>query len=328
MLLLYGLLETLVVLVPILLAVAFMTVIERKVLAAMQRRVGPNAVGYYGALQPFADAIKLVLKENVVPQHALGSLFMLAPVIALVCSLLGWAVIPLGGGLALSDLALGVLYSMAVSSVGVFGLLLAGWAANSKYAFLGSLRSAAQMISYELLLSSAILAVVLAVGTFHYSTLVDAQEAIWLAVPLLPLFLVFFVSALAETNRTPFDLPEAESELVSGAFTEHGSTVFVFFFLAEYSSIILMSALTALLFTGGYGAPELVVNGSVVSLSSLAFAGKTAAFCFLFVWVRATLPRLRYDQLMQACWMGILPVVIALLALVPSLLVAFDVAPY
>jgi NADH-ubiquinone oxidoreductase chain 1 len=325
--LLYGLLEVLVVLLPILLAVAFMTIIERKVLAAMQRRVGPNAVGYYGALQPFADALKLFLKENVVPQHALGALFIGAPLIALVCSLLGWAVIPLGSGLAMSDFALGILYSMAVSSVGVFGLLLAGWAANSKYAFLGSLRSAAQMISYELILSSAILAVVIAVGTFHYAELVETQEAVWLAVPLLPLFVIFFVSALAETNRTPFDLPEAESELVSGAFTEHGSTVFVFFFLAEYSSIILMSALTALLFTGGYGVPQLVVNNTVIDAQSIVFALKTSVFCFLFVWVRATLPRLRYDQLMQACWMAILPIVIALIAAVPSILVAFEVAP-
>jgi NADH-ubiquinone oxidoreductase chain 1 len=325
--LLYGLLEVLVVLVPILLAVAFMTIIERKTLAAMQRRVGPNVVGYYGVLQPFADALKLFLKENVIPQHALGALFMLAPLIALVCSLLGWAVVPLGGGLAISDFSLGVLYSMAVSSVGVFGLLLAGWAANSKFAFLGSLRSAAQMISYELILSSAILAVVLALGSFHYARVVEAQEAVWLAVPLLPLFAVFFISALAETNRTPFDLPEAESELVSGAFTEHGSTVFVFFFLAEYSSIILMSALTALLFAGGYGAPQLVANGTVIDLQSLVFAAKTAAFCFLFVWVRATLPRLRYDQLMQACWMAILPLVIALITVVPSLLVAFDMTP-
>jgi NADH-ubiquinone oxidoreductase chain 1 len=228
----------------------------------------------------------------------------------------------------MADLALGIIYTMAVSSVGVFGLLLAGWAANSKYAFLGSLRSAAQMISYELILSSAILAVVLAAGTFHYARLVEAQEAVWLAVPLLPLFMVFFISALAETNRTPFDLPEAESELVSGAFTEHGSTVFVFFFLAEYSSIILMSALTALFFTGGYGVPELLVNNTLVDIQSVVFATKTAMFCFLFVWVRATLPRLRYDQLMQACWMAVLPIVIALIVAVPSLLVALELAPF
>ena len=325
---LYSLLEVLIVLVPILLSVAFMTIIERKVLASMQRRVGPNVVGYYGIMQPFADALKLVVKETVVPQHATRSLFFLAPVISLVFSLLGWAVIPFGSGLALSDFSLGILYSLAISSIGVYGILFAGWSANSKYAFLGSLRSTAQMISYELILSSAVLAIILLTGTFHYTSIIESQQSIWFLVPLFPLFIIFFVSVLAETNRTPFDLPEAESELVAGFFTEHSGMIFVFFFLAEYCSIVLMSAFTAILFLGGYLFPEMIGNETFVNLQSIILALKTCFFCFVFVWFRATLPRLRYDQLMQACWTGILPVVIALIILVPSLLVAFDIAPY
>jgi len=322
---LYSLLEIVIVLVPILLSVAFMTIIERKVLASMQRRVGPNTVGYLGVLQPFADALKLVVKETVVPQHATRSLFFLAPVISLVFSLLGWAVIPFGSGLALSDFSLGILYSLAISSIGVYGVLFAGWSANSKYAFLGSLRSTAQMISYELILSSAVLAVILLTGTFHYTTIIESQQSVWF---LIPLFIIFFISVLAETNRTPFDLPEAESELVAGFFTEHSGMIFVFFFLAEYCSIVLMSAFTAILFMGGYIMPEIIPNDTFINVQSVVLALKTCIFCFIFVWFRATLPRLRYDQLMQACWTGILPVVIALIILVPSLLVAFDIAPY
>jgi len=214
---LYSLLEVLIILVPVLLAVAFMTIIERKVLAGMQRRIGPNVVGYYGTLQPFADALKLVVKEMVIPQHATRSLFFLAPVISLVFSLLGWAVVPFGSGLAITDFSLGILYSMAISSVGVYGVLWAGWSANSKYAFIGSLRSTAQMVSYELIFSSAVLTVIFLAGSFNITTIIEDQAAIWYVVPLLPLAMIFFVSALAETNRTPFDLPEAESELVNTA---------------------------------------------------------------------------------------------------------------
>lgn len=297
----FSLLEVLIVLVPVLLSVAFMTIIERKVLASMQRRVGPNTVGYFGVLQPFADALKLVVKETVVPQHATRSLFFLAPVISLVFSLLGWAVIPFAAGLALSDFSLGVLYSLAFSSIGVYGVLFAGWSANSKYAFLGSLRSTAQMISYELILSTAVLAVILLAGSFNYTAICQSQQAIYYAVPLLPLFIVFFIAVLAETNRTPFDLPEAESELVAGFFTEHSGMIFVFFFLAEYCSIVLMSALTAILFLGGYVMPQAIANSTFINVQAVVLALKTCLFCFTFVWFRATLPRLRYDQLMQFC---------------------------
>ena len=326
--LLYSLLEVLIVLVPILLAVAFMTIIERKVLASMQRRVGPNKVGYYGVLQPFSDALKLVVKETVIPQHSTKSLFFLAPMITLIFSLLGWAVIPFGNGLALTDFSLGILYSLAISSIGVYGILFAGWSANSKYAFLGSLRSTAQMISYELIYSSAVLTVILLAGTFNFIQIIEMQQSVWFVLPLLPLFIVFFISALAETNRTPFDLPEAESELVAGFFTEHSGMIFVFFFLGEYCSIVLMSAFTAILYFGGYHFPEILVNDSFISLQSIVLGLKTGLFCFLFVWFRATLPRLRYDQLMQFCWTGMLPMVIGFIILIPSLLVAFDIAPY
>ena len=292
---LYNLLEVLIVLVPILLAVAFMTIIERKVLAAMQRRVGPNKVGYYGVLQPFRDALKLVVKETVVPAQATKSLFFLAPVITLVFRLLGWAVIPFGDGLALTDFSMGILYTLAISSVGVYGVLFAGWSANSKYAFLGSLRSTAQMISYELILSSAILTVILLTGSFNITSIIEHQQAVWYIVPLLPMFIIFFISALAETNRTPFDLPERESELVAGFFTEHSGMIFVFFFLGEYTSIVLMSTLTSILFFGGYNMPELFINDSVINLQRLVLGLKTCFFCFAFVWMRATLPRMRYD---------------------------------
>lgn len=298
---LVSLLEVLIVLVPILLSVAFMTIIERKVLASMQRRVGPNKVGIYGTLQPFRDALKLVVKETVVPQHSTKSLFFLAPIISLIFSLLGWAVIPFGSGLALVDFSLGILYSLAISSIGVYGILFAGWSANSKYAFLGSLRSTAQMISYELIYSSAVLAIILLTGTFNFIQIIEMQQRVWFVIPLLPLFIMFFISALAETNRTPFDLPEAESELVAGFFTEHSGMIFVFFFLAEYCSIVLMSTFTAILFFGGYHIPQIIVNNTAqtwfvpINIQSIVLAIKTCVFCFLFVWFRATLPRLRYD---------------------------------
>lgn len=325
---LYNLLEVLIVIVPMLLAVAFMTIIERKQLAAMQRRVGPNTVGYYGVLQPFADALKLVLKETVIPAQSNKTLFYLAPIMTLIFSLLGWGVIPFGEGLAISDFSLGILYTLALSSLGIYGILFAGWSANSKYAFLGSLRSTASMISYELVLSAAVIIVILLTGSFNFSVIIEQQQAIWFVVPLLPVFILFFISILAETSRTPFDLQEAESELVAGFFTEHSSIIFVFFFLAEYCSIVLMSTLTAILFFGGYNFPELIVNDTILNLQSIILGLKTCVFCFFFVWFRATLPRLRYDQLMLFCWTGMLPIIIAFTVLVPSILVGLDIAPY
>jgi NADH-ubiquinone oxidoreductase chain 1 len=325
---LLNLIDVLAVILPILLAVAFMTIIERKQLAAHQRRVGPDTVGYYGILQPFADALKLILKETVIPSQSNKILFYLAPVSTLVFSLLGWGIIPFGQGLALSDFSLGILYTFALSSLGVYGVLLAGWSANSKYAFLGSLRSTAAMISYELILSSSILIIILLTGSLNFTTIIESQQAIWFIIPLLPVFIFYFISILAETSRTPFDLQEAESELVAGFFTEHSSVPFVFFFLAEYSSIILFSCLTAILFLGGYNIPELFINDSFLNLQAIILGLKTCIFCFFFVWFRATLPRLRYDQLIDLCWLNLLPVAVAFIILVPSILIAFDISPY
>ena len=263
---LINLIDVIVIILPVLLAVAFMTIIERKQLAAHQRRVGPNTVGYYGVLQPFSDALKLILKETVIPSQSNKVLFYLATISTLVFSLLGWGIIPFGDGLTLSDFSLGILYTLALSSLGVYGILFAWWSANSKYAFLGSLRSTAAMISYELILSSVILIIILLTGSFNFTAIIEHQQSIWFIVPLLPLFILYFIAILAETSRTPFDLQEAESELVAGFFTEHSSVPFVFFFLGEYSSIVLFSCITAILFLGGYNLPEIFVNDSVLNL--------------------------------------------------------------
>ena len=325
---LINLLDVLLVILPILLSVAFMTMIERKQLAAHQRRVGPNTTGYFGILQPFSDALKLIVKETVIPSQSNKVLFYLAPVFSLIFSLLGWGIIPFGQGLTLSDFSLGILYTVALSSLGVYGVLFAGWSANSTYAFLGSLRSTAAMISYELILSSAILIIILLTGSFNFSTIIENQQAIWYVIPLFPVFIFYFISILAETSRTPFDLQEAESELVAGFFTEHSSVPFVFFFLAEYTSIVLFSCITSILFLGGYHMPELFINDSFINLQSIILGLKTCIFCFMFVWFRATLPRMRYDALIDLCWLNLLPVCVAFIILVPSILIAFNISPY
>ena len=325
---LLNLIDVLCIVLPVLLSVAFMTIIERKQLAAHQRRVGPNIVGYYGLLQPFADALKLILKETIIPSQSNNVLFFLAPISTLIFSLLGWGIIPFGQGLALSDFSLGILYTLALSSLGVYGVLLAGWSANSKYAFLGSLRSTAAMISYELILSSAILIIILLTGSLNYNTIIEIQQSVWFIIPLLPVFIFYFIAILAETSRTPFDLQEAESELVAGFFTEHSSVPFVYFFLGEYSSIVLFSCITAILFLGGYNLPEVFVNNSIINLQSIILGLKTCIFCFFFVWFRATLPRLRYDQLIELCWLNLLPVCVAFIILIPSILVSFDLVPF
>lgn len=321
---LLSLIEILVVLVPILLSIAFVTVVERKVIGAMQRRVGPNTVGYYGILQPFADALKLVLKETIVPNMSNRLMLFLSPIVALTFALLGWVVMPLGQGLALADLSLGILFSMALSSVGILGILFAGWSSNSKFAFLGGLRSTSQIISYELILTSVILIVVLMTGTFSYTKVVEVQQSVWFVVPLLPLFIIWFISALAELNRTPFDLPEAESELVSGFNTDFSAMIFVFFFLAEYSNLILISTLTTVFFFGGFHFPAVFSNYTFLNIQSIILALKICFFCFLFVFVRASLPRLRFDQLITSCWLVLLPLVIGLIIFIPCLMIAFD----
>jgi len=315
----------LLVFVPMLLCVAWMTIIERKVMGSMQRRIGPNVVGYYGVLQPFADALKCVVKEQIIPAQSNKALFFLAPMISLVFSLLGWAPIPFGPGMAITDISIGILFSLAVSSIGVYGALFAGWAANSKYSFLGSLRATAQMVSYELIFSTCVFAVVLLAGSLNFTTIVQAQTAIWFIVPLFPIFILYLISALAELNRTPIDLPEAESELVCGFMTEHSGMIFVFFYLAEYSGVVLMSTFSSVLFLGGYAFPEIFVQETFINLQSLILAAKALLFMFFFVWVRATFVRQRYDRLMIFCWTQLLPMAIALLILVPSILIAFDI---
>ena len=247
-----SIIEVILLSIPVVLAVAYVTVAERKTMASMQRRLGPNIVGYYGLLQAFADAFKLLLKEYVSPTQANLILFFLGPIITLIFSLLGYGVIPYAPGLTIFDFNLGLLYLLAVSSLSTYGILLAGWSANSKYAFLGSLRSTAQLISYELILSSAVLLVVLLTSSLNLTVNIEYQKAVWFVMPLFPVFIIFFIGSVAETNRAPFDLAEAESELVSGFMTEHAAVIFVFFFLAEYASIVLICILTSILFLGGY----------------------------------------------------------------------------
>ena len=349
---LISVIEVLLVTVPVLLTVAYVTVAERKTMASMQRRLGPNIVGYYGLLQAFADALKLLLKEYVSPTQANLILFFLGPIITLIFSLLGYLVIPYGPGLAINDLNLGILYMLAVSSLSTYGILLAGWSANSKYAFLGSLRSTAQLISYELILSSAILLVVMLTGSLNITVNIEAQRAIWFIVPLFPVFIIFFIGSVAETNRAPFDLAEAESELVSGFMTEHAAVIFVFFFLAEYASIVLICILTSILFLGGYlydYLPSLFflveyidfdyyINNlnkeSIFSdplieglLYGLTLGLKSCIMIFIFIWTRASFPRIRFDQLMSFCWTVLLPVVIAFIFLIPCLLYSCDIIP-
>ena len=339
-----SIIEVILVTVPILLSVAFLTVAERKTMASMQRRLGPNIVGYYGLLQAFADALKLLLKEYISPTQANIILFFLGPIVTLIFSLLGFSVIPFGPGLALSDFNIGILYMLAVSSLSTYGILLAGWSANSKYAFLGSLRSTAQLISYELILSSAILLVVLLSGSLALTVNVESQRAVWYMLPLLPVFIVFFIGSVAETNRAPFDLAEAESELVSGFMTEHAAVIFVFFFLAEYASILLICVLTSLLFLGGYllsitsiisfmhyeyyTSVALLFDPLVGGLTyGLILGLKSCAMIFIFIWARASLPRVRYDQLMSFCWTVLLPLVIALIIMFPCVVFNFYMIP-
>jgi len=318
---LISVLEVILVVVPALLIVAFTTVAERKTMASMQRRLGPNIVGYYGLLQAFADALKLLLKEYVAPTQANRILFFLGPIITLIFSLLGYAVIPYGAGLCIGDLNLGILYMLAVSSLSTYGILLAGWSANSKYAFLGSLRSTAQLISYELILSSAILLVVLLTSSLNLTVNVEVQKTIFFLFPLFPIFVIFFIGCIAETNRAPFDLAEAESELVSGFMTEHSAVIFVFFFLAEYASIVLICIFTTTLFLGGY-LVKLVSDFYILQglLDSLSLGIKACFMIFLFFWVRASFPRIRFDQLMSYCWTKLLPVIIAIIILIPCLI--------
>jgi len=299
--------EVLAIMVPLLIAIAYLTYAERKVLAAMQLRRGPNVVGPFGLLQPFADGFKLLHKETVIPSGANRVVFIAAPMITFVLAMVAWAVIPFGPGIVLANINVGILYLFAISSLGVYGIVMAGWASNSKYPFLGALRSAAQMVSYEVSIGFVIITVLLCVGSLNLSDIVLAQRHIWFAVPLLPMFVIFFISALAETNRAPFDLPEAEAELVAGYNVEYSAMAFALFFLGEYANMILMSGMTSVLFLGGWLPPVDIAPFTWIP-GPIWFGLKIAVVLFFFLWVRATFPRYRYDQLMRLGWKVFLPI--------------------
>jgi len=320
---LFVLLNVLIVVLPLLIAVAYFTLFERKVIAGMQQRRGPGVVGVFGLLQPLADGLKLFLKETVVPSTANKGIFILAPVITFTLSLVTWAVIPFSEGFVIADINVGVLYLLAISSLGVYGIITAGWSSNSKYPFLGGLRSAAQMVSYEVSIGLIIICVLLCVGSLNLTEIVLAQQSIWFVVPLFPVFIMFFISALAETNRTPFDLPEAEAELVSGYNTEYSAMGFALFFLGEYANIILMSGITSLFFLGGWLPPFDIAPFTWVP-GVVWFCVKILFFIFVFIWVRVAYPRFRYDQLMRLGWKVFLPFSLAWLLFVAGLLIGMD----
>jgi NADH-quinone oxidoreductase subunit H len=315
--------KALALLVPLLMGVAYLTYAERKVLAAMQLRKGPNVVGPFGLFQPFADAIKMLMKETVIPAGANRFLFLMAPMLTFSLAMIAWAVIPVNDGWAIADINVGILYLFAISSLGVYGIIIAGWASNSKYAFLGAMRSAAQMVSYEVSMGFVLVAVLLCVGSLNLTDVVRAQHNLWFCVPLFPMFVVFFISALAETNRAPFDLPEGESEIVAGFFVEYSSLSFGLFFLGEYANMFLMSALTTILFLGGWLGPF----GLLPQLGPLWFVLKICACLFVFLWVRATFPRYRYDQLMRLGWKVFLPLSLLWVVLTAGALMAFGWLP-
>ena len=312
--------------VPVLLTMAYLTYAERRIIGAMQLRKGPNVIGPFGLLQPFADAVKLLFKETVVPTGSSPVVFFLAPMVTFTLALLAWAVIPVADGWLISDLNVGILYLFAISSLGVYGIVMAGWASNSRYAFLGAMRSAAQMVSYEVSIGFIMISVLMTAGSLNLSEIVMAQQGLWYFIPHFPMFIIFFVSVLAETNRHPFDLPEAESELVAGFMTEYSSMSFALFFLGEYMNMIMMSGFVTILFLGGWlspfdFAPFTWIPGFVWFMLKVAFC------LFVFIWVRATFPRYRYDQLMRLGWKVFLPLSLIWLALTAGFLVYFDKLP-
>jgi NADH-quinone oxidoreductase subunit H len=310
-----------IIVVPLLVAVAYLTYAERKVIAAMQLRQGPMVVGPLGLLQPLADGLKLLVKETVIPSGANKVVFLLAPMVTFTLALIGWAVIPFGEGMVLADINVGVLYLFAISSLGVYGIIMAGWASNSRYAFLGALRSAAQMVSYEISIGLIIINVLITVGSLNLSDIVRAQDGLWFFIPHFPMFAIFVVSILAETNRHPFDLPEAEAELVAGYNVEYSAMAFALFFLGEYANMILMSAICAILFLGGWLPPFDVVPLNWIP-GPLWLIAKICLVLFVFIWARATLPRYRYDQLMRLGWKVFLPASLFWIVVTSGFLVA------
>ena len=315
--------EALALIVPLMISVAYLTYAERKVLAAVQLRKGPNVVGPFGLWQPFADALKMLMKETIIPSGSNRLLFLMAPMLTFGLAMIAWAVIPVNQGWVGADINVGILYLFAISSLGVYGIIIAGWASNSKYAFLGAMRSAAQMVSYEVSMGFVLVSVLLCVGSLNLSDIVRAQHTVWFCIPLFPMFVVFFISALAETNRSPFDLPEGESEIVAGFFVEYSSMSFALFFLGEYANMILMSAMTTILFLGGWMGPF----GLLPQIGVIWFVLKVCFVLFFFLWVRATFPRYRYDQLMRLGWKVFLPLSLLWLVITAGALMAFGWLP-
>jgi len=312
--------------VPLLIIVAFLTYAERKVIASVQLRKGPNVVGPFGLLQPLADGLKLFSKETILPTVSNKVIFLLAPMVAFSLSIAAWAVIPIADGWVISNINVGILYLFAISSLSVYGIIMAGWASNSKYAFMGALRSAAQMVSYEVSIGLVIVTVLVCVGSLNLTDIVVAQKTVWFVFPLFPMFIVFFISALAETNRAPFDLPEDESSLVGGYFTEYSSMLFAMFFLGEYAAMIMMSGMATILFLGGWLPPfNIEILNNIPGF--IWFTGKTSLMLFIFLWVRATFPRFRYDQLMRIGWKVFLPFSLFWVVLTSGFLVAFNLLP-
>lgn len=320
---LYTSVYSIILIICVLIAIAYFTLLDRKVMAAMQRRRGPNVVGIWGLLQPLADGLKLLIKESIIPVNANNFLFISAPIITFIVSLANWALMPYTSYGSLVDVEVGLLFVFVISSFGVYGIILAGWSSNSKYAFLGALRASAQMISYEVSIGFILISVLLCVGSANLHQIINHQHTLcyWHCWYLWPQFLLFFISALAETNRAPFDLAEAEAELVAGYFVEYSAMAFALFFLGEYSNMLIMCSLSALFFCGGWFSPIEFFQYPIW------FGAKIAVFAFWFVWVRATYPRLRYDQLMQLGWKSFLPVSVGLVVVVASLLMIFDGLP-
>jgi len=325
MYILLNLLKILIIVVPLLISVAYFTLAERKILGAIQRRRGPNVIGVYGLLQPLADGFKLLVKETVLPSNANRLLFILSPILTFVISLVGWAVIPYDKFSVLAEMNIGILYLFAVSSLGVYGIIVSGWSSNSKYAFLGAFRSTAQMVSYEVSIGFIMITIVICCGSFSIQTLIKCQQNVWFIIPFFPLFLMFFTSALAETNRHPFDLPEAEAELVSGYNVEYSAMGFALFSLGEYANMLMMSSINVILFFGGWLSP---LSFFSFIPGSFWFGIKICFFVLLFVWIRAALPRYRYDQLMGLGWKVFLPISLAYLILTFSILISFNMLPY
>ena len=312
--------KILLIVIPLLLFIAYLTYFERKVIGAIQLRKGPNVVGPFGLFQPIADGIKLLTKETIFPENSNKLIFIFSPILTFTLALIGWAVIPIDYKIVLADINVGVMYIFAVSSLGVYGIIMAGWASNSRYAFLGALRSAAQMISYEVSIGLIIISVLITSGSLNLTEIVMKQQNMWYVIPHFPMFIIFFISTLAETNRAPFDLPEAESELVAGYNVEYSSMSFGLFFLGEYGNMILMSSMSTILFLGGW-LPPFDISFFENIPGFIWFLLKVTFLLFLFLWVRATLPRYRYDQLMRLGWKVFLPLSLAWIIITSSVVI-------